>query len=165
MGKGTIRLEGLNKVVERLKKDVSQEMGRLFEAGLIKASIIVRRDMEKTSPKTPVDTSNLRASWFVVTRQTTQSNPAFTGADASKMNSDHSSAVAEMQGKAGGSQKPILLMGFSARYATAVHEGLTKKGGKMKFKRPGSGAKFFESAIDRNKKAMVEAINGELKKI
>lgn len=174
---GTVRLKGLDKVVGRLKKDVPKEVERLSEAGLIKASIIVRRDMEKTSPKTPIDTSNLRASWFVVTRQESKSNPEFKGEDASKMSSDHSAAISEMQGKAMSSMKPILLMGFSARYAAAVHEGLTKSGGAMDFssprmrkgkmvkRRPGAGAKFFESAIERNRKAMAEAINGELKKI
>ena len=165
MGKSTVRLKGLDKVVEHLKKDVPAEVERLSEAGLIKASIIVRRDMEKTSPKIPIDTSNLRASWFVVTRAVTQSNPDFKGEEAGKLSSDHSAAVAEMQGKAQGTPQLVLLMGFSARYAAAVHEGLTKKGGKMKFKRPGAGAKFFESAIERNRKAMADVINGELKKI
>jgi hypothetical protein len=70
-----------------------------------------------------------------------------------------------MQGKAQGTPQLVLLMGFSARYAAAVHEGLTKKGGKMKFKRPGAGAKFFESAIARNTAKMKEVINEEMKKI
>jgi hypothetical protein len=160
-----IKLKGIDGVLNKLKKDLPKSVDMLSEVGLIKAAILVRRDMEKTTPKTPIDTSNLRHSFYIVTANKMDSNPEFKGTDSGQMSADHSAAVGEGQSKVDGQRKPVLVMGFSARYAAAVHEGLTKKGAGMKFKRPGAGAKFFEAAIERNRKAMVSLINGELKKI
>jgi hypothetical protein len=57
-------LKGLDDVMKNLNKEVQAIEGKTMK-GLIKAAIIVRRDMDKTSPKIPVDTGNLRSSWFV----------------------------------------------------------------------------------------------------
>lgn len=53
---------------------------------------------------------------------------------------------------------PWVLMGFSAGYALWVHERDWKLG-----KRPGSGPKFFESAIKRNKDKMLKMIAGTMR--
>jgi hypothetical protein len=161
----SIRLKGIEKVMKKIKTEGKGRIDKLSMAGMIRFAILVRRDMEKTSPKTPIDTSNLRASWFIVTANSVQGEPQFKGEDAGGMASDHSSTVSEMQGKTKSILKPNLIMGFSARYAAAVHEGIGKKGSKMKFKRPGAGAKFLETALNRNKFKLDEIINQDLKKL
>ena len=59
------KLAGLDKVIAKLNTEVSKIEGRTLK-GLIRAAIIVRRDMDKVSPKIPVDTGNLRQSFFII---------------------------------------------------------------------------------------------------
>lgn len=49
---------------------------------------------------------------------------------------------------------PVRVFGFSANYATFIHEDMKPKN----FKRPGSGPKFLEAAIKNNKTAIVATI-------
>lgn len=49
--------------------------------------------------------------------------------------------------------------GFTANYALWVHE-MTE--GKINWKEPGSGPKFFEEALKRNEKKIVEIIGGKM---
>ena len=48
---------------------------------------------------------------------------------------------------------PGLMMGFSANYAAAIHEKVGAK-----FQRPGSGPKFFEASLKRNRKEIINII-------
>jgi hypothetical protein len=57
-------LKGLEEVVRNLNREIKAIEGRSLK-GLIRAAIIVRRDMDATPPLVPIDTGNLRASWFV----------------------------------------------------------------------------------------------------
>lgn len=93
--------------------------------GMINAAVFIRRDMEKTEPKIPVDTGNLRSSWF----------------------------ASPVKGKFG----PGVLMGFTAAYAVYVHENM-----EATFNRPGSGPKFFEAALLRNKGEIVRIIRDSI---
>ena len=56
-------LKGLNTVLRNLNKEMKAINGRSMK-GLIQAAIVIRRDMDYTSPMIPIDTGNLRASWF-----------------------------------------------------------------------------------------------------
>ncbi len=96
--------------------------------GMRNAAGFIRRDMEITPPKVPVDIGNLRASWFIEsTRQVSQ-----------------------------GKNRVGVSFGFSANYAVYVHERMEGAPwgdgvvGDINWSRPGSGAKFLESAIKRN---------------
>ena len=51
--------------------------------------------------------------------------------------------------------KPRVIMGFTARYAVHVHEMV---GSNVQWKRPNSGPKFFESAIKRNHKKILDIL-------
>ena len=53
---------------------------------------------------------------------------------------------------------PFVTMGFSISYAVFVHEMIGAK-----FKRPGAGPKFFQSAFRRNKDRILEIIKEEAK--
>jgi hypothetical protein len=114
------KVTGINKVVRNLNQEINKIEARSM-AGLIGAAIIVRRDMDHTPPKIPVDQGNLRASWFT--------DPYYQGSN------------------------PVVRLGFSAEYAWEVHEKVGAN-----FKRPGAGAKFFEAALKRNQKKMLQEI-------
>ena len=60
-GKG--QLLGMKTVMANLNKEILKIEGRSMK-GLIESAIIIRRDMEKTPPLVPIDTGNLRGSWF-----------------------------------------------------------------------------------------------------
>jgi len=63
-GTGESRTRGLERTLRNLDKAVQRIEGRTMK-GLIRAAILVIRDMEKTPPLIPIDTGNLRASIFV----------------------------------------------------------------------------------------------------
>lgn len=132
-------LKGLDDVLGKLKKATDAIPGKTLK-GLIRAAIIVRRDMEQTKPKIPVDTGNLRSSYFLVT----------SNGDTR----DGSNPGVPKQAVPG----PYVALGFSANYAVKVHEAVN-----VTFQRPGSGAKFLESALDRNAKSILEMIQKEAK--
>ena len=128
------KISGMNEVMRNLNAEIQAIKGRSAN-GLIQAGMLVRRDMEVTPPVIPVDTGNLRASWFT----TLIRNLNLVG----------------------------LTLGFSANYAAAVHEmGLSRNGNEIQWKKPGSGPKFFEMAMKRNEKPMLQILakNMEIKK-
>lgn len=118
------KVVGFDKVVNNLKREVRGINNRSAK-GLIEAAIIIRRDMDKTPPLIPIDTGNLRHSWFT-------------------------QMLNLPQGKG-------IIMGFSANYAAFVHENMEKEG-KVIWKRPGAGPKFFQRALEDNHAKILEAI-------
>ena len=56
---------------------------------------------------------------------------------------------------------PLVKIGFTAGYAWFVHEMVDKGSKRINWSRPGSGPKFLEAALKRNKKAMLEEIRRE----
>lgn len=56
-------IHGLDKILRNLNKEMTKITGGTMR-GLVKSAIVIRQDMEKTSPKIPIDTGNLRASYF-----------------------------------------------------------------------------------------------------
>lgn len=152
MAEYTKGLEGMNIVLHNLNKEIVAIKGRSM-SGLIKGAMVIRRDMDITEPLIPVDTGNLRSSWFT--------QPIHI--------------MAKLQ------SIPALLIGFTANYAVFVHEMVganfkghpekvkyTKKGKptsetKKFFRRPGAGAKFFEASLDRNAKEVLRIVREEAK--
>ena len=67
-------IKGFEAVKANLNKQIMAIKGRSM-AGLLDAAVIVRRDMDRTPPMIPIDTGNLRHSWFV-TPQRTVSGPS-----------------------------------------------------------------------------------------
>jgi len=165
-------LIGLKTVQRKLNKAVKIIEGKTLK-GLIRGGLIVLRDVEKTSPKTPVDLSNLRASRFLVTSNSKiamGSSPTFTGSrsKAGRMQkernplalmSNHQSVLSAAKGIASSKVNPTVILGFSAKYAAHVHEMI----GDVNWQRPGSGAKFFEKAVDRNILDIVKMVRKEAK--
>lgn len=154
-----VELKGIRKVTANINKEVLKMKVKSLK-GLIEAAIIIRRSMEQTAPLTPVDSGNLRASWFVVTAftQPEGSSPNFTGEDSGELKSAHGTLTTKAKGVAAGKRIPLVVIGFSAFYATYVHEmvGAT-------FQRPNAGAKFLEAALNRNRAAIIAAIKKSVK--
>ena len=160
--KKTVKLLGVDKMVKNLNKEVAAIEGRTLK-GMILAAIIIRRSMETTSPKIPIDLGNLRASFFIMTTEGELKDVEFKGPESSKLAADHSSLVSSVKAVIAGTGYPVLIMGFSANYAVFVHENMEARfyrpdAPKGKKGRPGSGPKFFEAAIQRNKKGTLEII-------
>lgn len=159
---GTKRISGVEKANANLKK-ISQKVPLVTMQGLIKSAIIIRRSMDKESPIVPVDTRNLDSSFFTVTSTGSGGVKGgdFSGKDANEMKADHEAVSGHYQSEASKQpkNKPTLILGFSANYATFVHEAQG-----VKFRRPGSGAKFFSSAIERNQKKIEDTMAKEAKK-
>jgi len=165
--KPNVGIKGMDVVMSNLNKEIVKIKAG-SGAGLIEAAILIRRDMEFTSPKIPIDYGNLRASWFTVTGfglgagSRGGTGAPFKGPKAGELAADRAKAVSEGQGIAQSySNKGLMLMmGFSANYAMFVHENVGAN-----FKRPGSGAKFFEAALKRNKGKILEIIrsNAQIK--
>lgn len=174
-------LKGLHEVMARLNKEVQAIKDRSM-VGLIKFAVLVSRDMDITPPLIPIDSGNLRASRFILTGEKVVEGgaPQFEGKEAGNMSSDHSSSLSSSTALATG--KPVVVMGFSANYAVAVHEMVggnftgpqekikyTKKGKVMQstrkyLRRAGAGAKFLEESLKRNEKEglMIIAENAKI---
>src|SRR6056297_1474021 len=97
------KLRGIKNITDNLNKELGK-MKKASVKGLIEASIIIRRDMDKTSPLIPIDQGNLRSSWFVTTATTTAKgqNPKFKGDKAGKMSADHNRVKSSAKGIAMG---------------------------------------------------------------
>jgi hypothetical protein len=170
-GKGDI--EGLDQVLAYLSKEIKAIPNRTLK-GLIRAGIVIMRDMEQTPPVIPVDTGNLRASRFMVTSagETKRGQTAsFKGEDADRLTSEHSAIVNRRYF----AREPTVWLGFSAFYAWFVHENvganfarpkIVGKGKKRRetSRRAGAGAKFLEAALFRNSRKVLSIIAEEAKK-
>ena len=126
-----LKIKGFDKVLSNLNKEING-MKLRSARGLMESAAFIRRDMEKTPPLIPLDTGNLRASWFIT-------------------------RFRMLKGIG-------LIMGFSANYALVVHERMEGAPwgdtvvGDVAWKRPGSGPKFFEAALKRNHKEILNIL-------
>jgi hypothetical protein len=141
-----LTIKGIDTVMKNLNAEVKKIEGRTM-AGLIKAGIEIRRSMEKDSPKIPVDTSNLRSSFSMVT------------SGGQILNSgNNSSFTSELSTAASSSGKEMIALGFGANYAFWVHENMDAN-----FQRPGAGPKFLETALNNNKSKIIQIIKDNVK--
>jgi len=152
-------LSGLQNVMKNLHKAIEGIEVHSMKA-LIRSVIIIRRDMDKVSPLIPVDLGNLRYSFFTVTGTSwwtdtgevqPNKSPVFKGEEGSQLSAEHEALIQQL--KTDVRNKLIVYFGFSANYATLVHELIDGT-----FQKPGSGAKFLELAIDRNRAKILQEI-------
>lgn len=148
------RVTGVKTVIANLNREILKIKGRSM-AGLVRGVIVIRRDMDRTPPLIPIDLGNLRASWFVVTgvgKGTTKS-AKFKGEQAGTLGADHSKVISHVSKKVKG--REFVGFGFSAFYSGVVHEVVSPA---KNWSRSGSGPKFLESSINRNKVAVLAVI-------
>lgn len=153
-----VEVTGQQEVLKNLQK-VMEDLMKGSTKGFINASITVRRAMDAQSPKVPVDTGNLRASWYTITNdgKMPDSGGNFSGDDRSELSKVYSQSVNQTKSEVSG-KVPALGMGFGANYAAAVHENM-----EADFKRAGAGAKFLEKAIKNNKTQLLRDVQGKTK--
>jgi len=177
-------IKGMDIVMSNLNREIKKlEVNSL--QGTLEAAVIVRRDMDNTPPLIPIDTGNLRASWFTVAGLRIGKESAgghklnFKGKDAGTMEAERALAITEYKAQATAllsQKKLVVFLGFSANYAVFVHEMVdanfagdeskikrTKKGKvtqetKKYTRRAGAGAKFFEAALKRNAPIILQTI-------
>lgn len=155
---------GLPKVLQNLNAQVRKIQGRTL-IGLIRGASIIKDTMDSMPPVIPVDTGNMRHSWFVVTNKggvRAGKNPSFlpgpyNDRDVAKLKSDHAKAISVSASMIKG-KEPAVALGFSAYYAMWVHENVGAH-----FTKPGSGAKFFEAGIKNSAKRVLMVIQSEAK--
>lgn len=151
-------LVGIEKVGKNLNKEVDK-IEKSSIRGLISAAIRIKRDMEKTSPKTPIDLGNLRSSNFITSIKGVHSEGKFIGPKAGELTSRHSEVIGVASSLVQQSIKPMVIIGYSANYAVHVHENMEA----LHWSRPGSGPKWFELAIARNKEGIIAEIHKSIK--
>ena len=163
-------IKGFEEVMRNLNKALMQVEGGTLR-GLLLAAAFIRKETERNPPLTPVDTGNLRASWFTVSskgrsyqvkdkfgmviREVREGGAThFKGDNASQMAQEHSTMINQAQGTIKGDDSVIrVIMGYTANYAMYVHENVTAN-----FKRPQSGAKWLEAAIKRNQWQILQIV-------
>ena len=126
------RLKGMDQVNANLRREIARIKDRSMK-GLINAAIVIRRDMDETPPLIPVDTGNLRASWFTAPVYKLGNPSLIIGFSANYAVFVHENVGANFQ-------RPI------------------RVGGKLRKRRPGAGPKFLERALIRNHRRILEEI-------
>lgn len=159
------KLEGFEQMLKSYKQEVYKLKSNTLK-GMIKAQAMIRESMDATRPLIPVDTGNMRKSWFCVTSNSaviSGKNPAFSNDnyDASKLSMEHAAIIekamteATAKGKAYG---PFIVFGLSAYYASYVEHMYSRKGHKITWTREGSGPEFFIKAIKRTKSKILRIL-------
>jgi len=123
------RLQGVEDVTRNINAALMEIQNR-SAAGLVYAAKTVLNDADSgTSPLVPEDTGFLRSSTFT----TSHKKPS---------NGD-----------------PFVRLGYNENYAAAVHEMMeSPSGNPINWTRPGSGPKFLEASLKRNKDKILEII-------
>lgn len=124
---------GFDEVLRNLSREIQNIQGRSAE-GLVRAAEWLRFDMDHVSPKIPVDTNNLRGSWFTETFHQGKDLGVVLGFTANYALWVHEMVDADF---------------------TSVR---TRRGKEYK-PREGAGAKFMEAALNRNHDKILEIIH------
>ena len=128
-----LKLSGIKNVINRLNIE-TRKIENNAKVGLLNAANHIRRSTETKKPLVPVDLGNLRNSWTAVIIP--QLNP----------------------------NKIAVRMGYSANYAFFVHESVDGHFNApnvlttSRWKRPGSGPKWFQIALNREQQAIVDIL-------
>jgi hypothetical protein len=140
--------------------------------GLRQAQKLIHDDMDTTSPLIPVDTGNMRRSYYAVNSNGTivAGGAAYFIARKDRKNDDlhvrmmedhvakleFAGALAKIDGRLRG---PTIVLGLSAYYAPIVHEMYGNN-----FKREGAGAGFFAASVKRNEAAIKSILRATMRK-
>jgi len=138
-------MDGIDDALKNLNAEILK-IEKRAKAGMVLAALEIRADAMKL---TPVVTGNLRNSAYVVHDQGIDTLPVFKGDNAAALNSNHTAVVGKHQAAVKASPKPEVRVGFTASYATFVHEnpragktgGVSPKGVKYSAGKNPSGKK------------------------
>ena len=150
------KLIGLDATIKALNKEINKIEGVTVD-GLIEAGFLIKRESLK---QTPVDTGNLRGSAYVVSKNSISASGGFTGEGSGEAAQGYAAETQQSKTLAAASEKkeiPLVIVGYSARYAAIVHEALD-----VVFQRPGAKAKFLEDAIKANVSRIIKIIKNKV---
>jgi len=166
--RGAKYMSDFKPLIARLNVELAKIQGATMK-GLINSTAYIYKKTESEAPLTPVDTGNMRASWFVVTASGVpvgRKLGQFVGENSGRMSADHTNALSECQGELKTKNTPtkkFLTMGYSAFYSGFVHEMIganfnppERKGKKMR--REGAGAQWLQIAINRNFQTILKIV-------
>ena len=128
--------------IERVTANINKELqGMIMRStnGYHRVAVFIWREMNTVPPLIPIDTGNLRGSWF-------------------------QEFVKDLK-----TGNPAMIFGFGANYAMYVHERVRGEPwgdgvvGDINWNRPGSGPKFFETALKRNQARILFLLQQEIK--
>ena len=165
-GFSTFRIKGIDKVINELNKAMQEKKQRITIQGFIRVAIAIRRSMETNTPYIPRDTGNLRASWFTAIKgpsgKTNNKGIGYSATTQGKVEDKQKQAavVAQARTIVESSIQPLMIFGFSANYAAAVHEEKRQ----VEWKVQGSGPKFFQRALEREKGKILQILADSEKK-
>lgn len=155
----TFRIEGVDKVIREIHDTIKDKVNNMSNKGFIRVGILLRNSMEHNAPGIPVDTGNLKSSWFTVSKGyggTVNSKGSGFDGTLPRVRPQHKLNQAAMVSLAKvvvqSSAKPLIIFGFAANYAVPVHE-LHK-----------SKSKFFQKALEREKGRILEILAKSVKK-
>lgn len=159
MAKAGFELKGMDQLLRNLNKEISGLKKRTL-TGLIRGAIVIMNEADKM---VPIDTSNLRHSFFIVTFRSPKDHSTipnrFKGRDAGSMKAWHSKVIkslAQIAKMTGSETYPMLIFGYSANYASFVHEKID-----MTFRRPTAKPRWLFLAIQRNQDKILKEIQSE----
>lgn len=165
MAKYSSGISGVEKVMQNLNKEYAKLKGEKTAAGLARVAIIVRRAGEDDSPTTPLDTGNLRASFFAAIKGSEGLifDGTGVGSKSNRRGAENTAfqtmVVDVARQAADASPFPVMFFGYSARYAAAVHEMV----GDINWSKKGSGAKFFEHSLRSKKGEILKILADSIK--
>ncbi|MFP4526443.1 MAG: hypothetical protein ACLFNL_08635 [Bacteroidales bacterium] len=159
------KIEGIDEVTNNIKKVMDAKGEKMTTSGFIKTGILLRRTMENEPPLVPVDTGNLRASWFTVIKGKGEVNtgktPLAKPQEVSPEDLQKQKNVVSFFKSVSESKKmPNMIFGFSANYAAAVHEMM----GKVHWQKAGSGPKYMERHLKNKQDEIIKILAEEGKK-
>lgn len=146
MKAGVTRIHGIDEVMGGINAHL-KKMQFASMRGMLKAAAFIRQDMDKTEPKIPIDTGNLRSSWFITPVKNVKGDSGvIMGFSANYAVYVHEMVDADFTSP-------------RTRYGPGPGRKRTYK------PRPGAGAKFLEYAIKRNTHEIFRIIAEENKRL
>ena len=149
-----IKVTGIAEMKKQIKAQKDAMRSNVL-AGMLEAAVLVRRDMEKSAPLTPVDLGNLRSSFYITTvLGSKQTGKGYKGEKGKEVAASTELAKIKAETEVKSARRLTLIMGYGANYAIWVHEMFQSRD----WNRPFSGPKWFESALKKNKAEMLRLI-------
>ena len=168
--KKKFEIKGIKKITDNINKELDKMKGKAQSDGFMRVAMAVYQEMEYGSRKIPLDTGNLRASYFAAIKGSNGGanlgNGYVQNIKRTKKDTQHQQMVVSAARSAVQAQPyPNMIFGFAANYAFYVHEDLQAKGkdGVTNWQREGSGPKFFEIALRAKENEIIEILKDSIK--
>ena len=158
-------IKGVDTVMKNLDKKISSFQKNITSAGFIRVAMEIYKRADTNTPLVPVDTGNLRASYFAFVKDSQGSESSFSTTAGRKKgikkellqqqqaNKSRAKSTLKKLAKNGG-----MVFGFAANYAIPVHENHTAN-----WKRPGAGSNYFLAHLKAAKGTIIKILKDSAK--